>query len=67
MVLFQICTFLYCFADDGMFNRTAEFSCQNFLTFARSPMISIYKWKGRWQWQFSPAVTKIYPTAAPIL
>ena len=28
----------------------------NFLTSVRSLMISSFKWKGRWHWQFSPAL-----------
>lgn len=30
-------------------------------------MASIFKWKGRWHWQFPPAAMKIYPTATPTL
>lgn len=56
----------YCFADDGMFDRGSEFPVK-ILTSVRSLMVSIFKWKGRWHWQFSPAVMKMYPTAAQTL
>lgn len=55
----------YCFVDDGMFNRSSAFPVR-ILTSVRSLMVSLFKSKGRWHWQFSPPVIKKYPTAAPM-
>lgn len=55
--------FFYCFADEWMFNRSSEF----LLTSVTSLMVFVFKWKGRWHWQFSPAVIKMYPAETPTL
>ncbi len=61
--LCQICTFFF-----SLFCRWWDVQ-QKFpvkiLTSVRSLMVSIFKWKGRWHWQFSPAVMQMYPTATP--
>ena len=58
--------YYYCFADDRMFNRRSNFTVI-ILTFVRSLMVSVLKWKGHQHWQFSPAVIKMFLAATPAL